>query len=42
MFNVTNRANFGGYVGNMLAPNFGQPTVASDPRLTQFGLRFNF
>jgi hypothetical protein len=42
LFNVTNRANFGGFVGNMLAPNFGQPTTASDPRLIQIGARFNF
>jgi hypothetical protein len=42
LFNVTNRANFGGYQGNMLASNFGQPTTASDPRLIQLGARFNF
>jgi hypothetical protein len=42
LFNVTNRANFGGFQGNMQAVNFGKPTVASDPRLIQLGARFNF
>jgi len=42
LFNATNRTNFGGFEGNMLASNFGQPTFASDPRLIQLGARFNF
>ncbi len=42
MFNVTNRANFGGFVGNMQSSLFGQPTWAYDPRLIQLGIRFNF
>ena len=41
-FNLTNRTNFGGFQGNMLAADFGKPTVAGDPRLIQLGVRFNF
>jgi hypothetical protein len=42
MFNLTNRANFGSYVSNMLSSDFGKPTWADDPRLIQLGLRFDF
>jgi len=42
MFNLTNRANFGSYVGNMLSSDFGKPTWADDPRLIQLGLRIDF
>jgi len=42
MFNVTNKANFSNFQGNMLAVNFGKPTFAGDPRLIQLGARFNF
>ncbi len=42
MFNVTNRVNYGGYVGNMRSTNFGKPTYAMPPFQAQFGLRFDF
>jgi outer membrane receptor protein involved in Fe transport len=48
MFNVLNSKNPAGYVGNILASNYGQPsTYAGDPaqgeqRLMQLGLRVHF
>ncbi len=42
MFNVTNRVNYGGYVGNQRSTNFGKPSYALAPFQGQFGLRFDF
>jgi len=48
VFNVFNSKNPGGFVGNMRASNFGQPTEfagdfkRSEQRLGQIGLRFEF
>jgi hypothetical protein len=41
-FNLTNKTNFGNYVGNIDSALFGKPTTASPKRRTQFGLRVNF
>jgi hypothetical protein len=42
MFNVTNRVNYGGYVGNQRSTNFGKPSYAMAPFQGQFGVRFDF
>lgn len=45
VFNLTNRANFGGfYVGNIRSANFGQPAgqLLTTPRQAQVGLRLKF
>jgi hypothetical protein len=42
LFNLTNRANFSSFQGNMLATNFGQPNFSSDPQLIQLAARSNF
>jgi hypothetical protein len=45
---VTNSKNPGGYIGNMRASNFGEPTEYAgdfqrgEQRLFQFGARFEF
>ncbi len=39
-FNVLNRVNYNGYVGNMLSPFFGRPLSAQAPRRLQLSLRF--
>ena len=39
-FNVLNRVNYSGYVGNMLSPFFGRPLSAQAPRRLQLSLRF--
>jgi hypothetical protein len=39
--NLTNRANFGGYSGN-LNSHFGQPTLVINPRRADFGMTINF
>jgi hypothetical protein len=41
-FNVTNRVNFGGYVGNLTSPLFGLPTYADSARRLQLSIRFQF
>jgi hypothetical protein len=44
-FNLFNRGNFGGYVGNLLSPEFGNPTTIVEefgPRQVQFGFRVDF
>ena len=41
-FNLFNTRNYGGYIGNQLAVNFGQPTVALPPFQGQLGLRIDF
>ena len=41
-FNVTNHANPFGYVGNILAKNFGQSTQLSGVRQVNIGLNFGF
>jgi hypothetical protein len=42
MFNLTNRVNYYNPDGDMGSSNFGQYSSAMDPRLIQFGMRFNF
>ncbi len=42
MFNVTNRVNYGGYVGNQRSTNFGKPSYALPPFQAQFGIRLDF
>jgi outer membrane receptor protein involved in Fe transport len=45
VFNITNRANFGGFfVGNIASPNFGKPSgqLLTPPRQAQVGLRLHF
>ncbi len=41
-YNLTNRVNFGGIYNRFGLPRFGDPTVAGDPRLLQFGARLDF
>lgn len=41
-FNVLNRVNYVGNVGNLSSPFFGQPVAARPARRTQFSLRFKF
>lgn len=46
VFNMFNHANYGGYVTQQSARNYGQPTrdpnVAYQPRMLQFGVRLAF
>lgn len=42
MFNLFNKVNYGGFVGNMVATNFGKPTYALPPFQSQLGIRFDF
>ena len=42
MFNLFNTVNYGNYIGNQKAVNFGQPTVALAPFQGQLGVRLNF
>jgi len=42
VFNVFNWTNFGGYVGRMNLPTFGNPTTAGAPRQIQLGTRLSF
>ena len=44
IFNLTNRGNFyaNSYIGNRMSGNFGEPTMAYDPRLMQLGFRISF
>jgi hypothetical protein len=41
-FNVLNRVNYAGYVGNLSSPFFGTPVSAQPARRVQLGLRFSF
>jgi len=41
-FNVTNRINYGGFVGTTSSPLFMQPTNARAPRQLQFSVRVKF
>ena len=41
-FNVLNRVNYGGYVGTIGSPLFGQPVVAQPGRQLQFSARMKF
>ena len=41
-FNVLNRTNFQGYVGNLTSPYFGEPTSAGAARRLEVGLNFGF
>jgi hypothetical protein len=41
-FNVFNHVNFGNPNGNIGSVNFGRITTTDDPRLIQFGLKFQF
>lgn len=41
-FNVLNRVNYSGYVGNMSSPFFGRAVSAGPARRLQFGLQFSF
>lgn len=40
--NLTNRANFGGYSGNLQSSNFGQPTLVVNPRRVDMGVNIAF
>ena len=40
--NLTNRFNYGGYSGNMLSPDFMQPTFVSNPRRIDVGVNVGF
>ncbi|HEX5424844.1 MAG TPA: TonB-dependent receptor [Candidatus Acidoferrales bacterium] len=41
-FNVLNRVNYAGFVGNLSSPFFGQAIAALSPRELQFSLGFKF
>ena len=41
-FNVLNRVNYAGLVGNLSSPFFGKPVAASPPRRLQLSVRFRF
>jgi hypothetical protein len=41
-FNVSNRVNYAGYVGNLSSPFFGQTVAAKPPRRLQLSGRFEF
>jgi hypothetical protein len=41
-FNITNRVNYGGFVGTIGSPLFGQPISARAPRQLQFSARLKF
>lgn len=40
--NLTNRANYGGYSGNMESPDFLHPTLVANPRRVDFGATIGF
>ena len=40
--NLTNRANYFGYSGTLLSPNFGRPTTVRDMRKIDAGINLNF
>lgn len=41
-FNLTNKANYNSYIGDITSSQFMQPTGVSDPRRLQFGFRVAF
>ena len=41
-FNVTNRVNYGSFIGTLSSPLFGQPVTARSPRQLQFSARMKF
>jgi hypothetical protein len=41
-FNVTNRVNYGSFIGTLSSPLFGQPVSARSPRQLQFSARMKF
>lgn len=41
-FNLLNRVNFAGYIGNLSSPFFGRAVAAQPPRRVQLSLRFKF
>jgi hypothetical protein len=41
-FNVFNRVNYSGYIGNLSSPFFGRPVAARAARRVQLSLRFEF
>jgi Carboxypeptidase regulatory-like domain/TonB dependent receptor len=41
-FNLTNRVNYNGFVGNLSSGQFGRPNTAFDARQVQLGVRFEF
>lgn len=42
VFNVLNRVNYSGYVGNLSSPFFGRPVASRPARRMQIALRFEF
>jgi len=42
IFNLTNRVNYGSYVGTIGSPLFLQPTAARPARQVQLSARFKF
>ena len=42
IFNVLNHVNFNGPVTALNSPSFGRIQSAGDPRIMQFGLKFDF
>ena len=41
-FNVLNRVNYAGFIGNVSSPFFGQAVAARPPRRLQLSMRFKF
>jgi hypothetical protein len=41
-FNVLNRVNYTGYIGNLSSPFFGKPVAANPARRLQLSIRFRF
>jgi hypothetical protein len=41
-FNVLNRVNFAGFVGNLSSPFFGKPVAANPSRRLQLSVRLRF
>jgi hypothetical protein len=41
-FNLTNRVNYNGFIGNLSSAQFGRPSTAFDARQVQLGVRFEF
>ena len=41
-FNVLNRTNLVGFIGNQRSPYFGDATSASAPRRIELGMSFGF
>jgi outer membrane receptor protein involved in Fe transport len=42
VFNVLNRVNYTGYIGNLSSPFFGKPVAANPARRLQLSIRFRF